>query len=47
MSVGTVTGGYLGAPIARLIPMPALRALIAVVGFGMTAVFFWRFVNGA
>ena len=47
MSVGTVTGGYLGAPIARLIPMPALRALIAVVGFGMTAVFFWRYVNGA
>ena len=35
------------APIARLIPMPALRALIAVVGFGMTAVFFWRYVNGA
>ena len=36
-----------GAPVARLIPMPALRFLIAVVGFGMTAVFFWRLTHGA
>ena len=47
MSAGTITGGYLGAPVARLIPMPALRFLIAVVGFGMTAVFFWRLTHGA
>lgn len=42
MSVGTILGGYLGAPVARRIPIPALRALIAAIGFGMTAVFFWR-----
>lgn len=47
MSVGTILGGFLGAPAARLIPMPALRGLIAVVGFGMTAAFFWRLINGA
>ncbi|UXU73927.1 MULTISPECIES: sulfite exporter TauE/SafE family protein [unclassified Paracoccus (in: a-proteobacteria)] len=42
MSLGTILGGYLGAPLARRIPMPMLRALIAAVGFGMTALFFWR-----
>ncbi|WP_347267943.1 sulfite exporter TauE/SafE family protein [Paracoccus sp. (in: a-proteobacteria)] len=42
MSLGTILGGYLGAPLARRIPVPHLRALIAAVGFGMTAVFFWR-----
>ena len=47
MSIGTVMGGFLGAPVARRIPMPVLRGLIAVVGFGMTAVFFWRLINGA
>lgn len=47
MSVGTITGGYLGAPVSRLIPLIWLRRLIAVVGFGMTAVFFWRLFQGA
>ncbi len=42
MSIGTILGGYMGAPIARRIPMPHLRALIAAIGFGMTALFFWR-----
>lgn len=42
MSLGTVLGGYIGPPLARRIPMSALRALIAAVGFGMTTVFFWR-----
>ncbi|MBD9526889.1 sulfite exporter TauE/SafE family protein [Paracoccus sp. PAR01] len=42
MSVGTILGGYMGPPLARRIPMPLLRALIAAVGFGMTALFFWR-----
>ncbi|WP_299359375.1 sulfite exporter TauE/SafE family protein [uncultured Paracoccus sp.] len=46
MSVGTILGGFLGAPVARRLPVPALRALIAVVGFGMTAVFFMRLANG-
>ena len=47
MSMGTVLGGWAGPPVARHIPVPALRRLIAVVGFGMTAVFFWRLSNGA
>lgn len=44
MAAGSVLGGYLGAPLARRIPMPVLRLLIAAVGFGMTAIFFWRLV---
>ena len=46
MAAGTITGGYLGAPVARRIPLHWLRILIAAVGFGMTAVFFWRLFNG-
>ena len=46
MAAGTITGGYLGAPVARRIPLNWLRLLIAVVGFGMTAIFFWRLING-
>ena len=42
MGVGTILGGLAGAPVARRIPMPMLRALIAAVGFGMTAVFLFR-----
>ena len=44
MSMGTILGGYLGAPVARRIPVPWLRALIAAIGFGMTALFFWRLI---
>ncbi len=47
VATGTVLGGYLGAPAARAIPVPVLRGLIAVVGFGMTAIFFWRLASGA
>ncbi|MDO5620410.1 MAG: sulfite exporter TauE/SafE family protein [Paracoccus sp. (in: a-proteobacteria)] len=47
MGIGTVLGGYLGAPVARKIPVPALRGLIAAVGFGMTVVFFYRLFAGA
>lgn len=42
MMVAAVVGGYLGAPVARVLPRPVLRGLIAVVGFGMTAIFLWR-----
>ena len=42
MSIGTILGGYLGAPVARRLPVAWLRALIAAIGFGMTALFFWR-----
>ena len=46
MSAGTIIGGYAGAPVARRIPRRILRLLIAAVGFGMTAIFFWRLLNG-
>ncbi|MFV0408445.1 MAG: sulfite exporter TauE/SafE family protein [Paracoccus sp. (in: a-proteobacteria)] len=42
MSIGTILGGLAGAPIARRIPVPVLRGLIAAVGFTMTAVFLSR-----
>lgn len=42
MSIGTILGGYLGAPVARRLPVAWLRTLIATIGFGMTALFFWR-----
>lgn len=47
MAVGTITGGLCGAPLARRLPAPALRSLIALIGFGTTAVFFWRLIGGA
>ncbi|MDB6178474.1 sulfite exporter TauE/SafE family protein [Paracoccus sp. Z330] len=42
LALGTIIGGYAGAPVARLIPRQVLRLLIAVIGFGMAAIFFWR-----
>lgn len=47
MSAGTIIGGYTGAPLARRIPRARLRQLIAMVGFGMTIIFFWRLIQGA
>ena len=47
MATGTVLGGLAGPSIARRIPMPTLRALIACIGFGTTAIFFWRLIQGA
>ena len=46
MSVGTILGGLAGAPASRKIPVRMLRMLIAAVGFGMTAVFFARWISG-
>lgn len=46
MAAGTIAGGYTGAPLARRLPRHALRALIAAIGFGMTAIFFWRLIFG-
>lgn len=42
MMVASTLGGYAGAPIARMLPKLVVRGLIAVVGFSMSAVFFWR-----
>lgn len=42
MMAASTAGGYAGAPVARLLPRPLLRGLIALVGFGMTMVFALR-----
>ena len=45
MMIAATAGGYAGAPLARALPKPVVRAVIATVGFGMSAVFFWRLVS--
>jgi uncharacterized membrane protein YfcA len=47
MMLAATAGGYAGAPLARALPKPVVRGVIATVGFGMSAVFFWRFVSEA
>ncbi|PLW75779.1 sulfite exporter TauE/SafE family protein [Cohaesibacter celericrescens] len=42
MMVASTLGGYAGAPIARALPKSTVRILIALVGFSMSIVFFWR-----
>lgn len=44
MMLAATVGGYAGAPLARALPKPVVRGVIAVVGFGMSAIFFWRMV---
>lgn len=45
MMIASTLGGYAGAPIARMLPKSAVRGLIALVGFSMSAVFFWRLIG--
>jgi uncharacterized membrane protein YfcA len=45
MMIAAMIGGYAGAPIARALPKKVVRALIALVGFTMSAVFFWRLIG--
>lgn len=45
MALGSIAGGLIGPPIARRLPVRLLRALIVAIGFGMTALFFWRIIN--
>ncbi|MEN0088505.1 MAG: sulfite exporter TauE/SafE family protein, partial [Pseudomonadota bacterium] len=47
MMVAATAGGYAGAPIARSLPKTCVRALVAAVGFTMSAVFAWRAITGA
>jgi uncharacterized membrane protein YfcA len=42
MMVATTVGGYAGAPLARALPRPLVRGLIAAIGFGMSGLFFFR-----
>ncbi|MEM5541565.1 sulfite exporter TauE/SafE family protein [Sulfitobacter sp. AS92] len=46
MMLAATAGGYAGAPLARALPKQAVRWLIAAIGFGMSAVFFWRLFAG-
>ncbi len=46
MMLAATAGGYAGAPVARALPKPVIRALIATIGFGMSALFLWRLRNG-
>lgn len=45
MMIASTVGGYAGAPIARRLPKAVVRGVIAVVGFSMSAVFFWRLIG--
>ncbi len=45
MMLANTVGGYAGAPLARALPKPAVRAVIAAVGFGTSAVFFARLLR--
>ncbi|GAB1478629.1 sulfite exporter TauE/SafE family protein [Paracoccaceae bacterium] len=45
MMLAATAGGYAGAPLARALPKPVVRGVIATVGFGMSAVFFWRLLS--
>jgi len=46
MMVASTIGGYAGAPLARALPKSVVRGIIGMIGFGMSAVFFWRLVEG-
>lgn len=45
MMIAASAGGYGDAPLARALPKPVVRGVIAAVGFGMSAVFFWRLIT--
>lgn len=45
MMFASTLGGYAGAPIARALPKSIVRGIIALVGFTMSAVFFWRLIG--
>lgn len=44
MMAAASLGGYAGAPLARAMPKSVLRAIIVVIGFGMSAIFFLRLI---
>lgn len=44
MMVAGTAGGYLGAPLARSLPIQRVKQFISLVGFTMTAIFFVRLV---
>ena len=46
MMIAATIGGYAGAPIARALPRSAVRWVVIIVGFGMSAIFLARPING-
>lgn len=46
MVVASTLGGYLGAPAARALPRVIIRGIVAVVGFSMSGIFFYRLIVG-
>ena len=44
MMIAATAGGYAGAPLAKALPKSAVRAIIALVGFSMSAVLFWLLI---
>ena len=46
MVLGAVAGGYAGARVAQKIPPSYVRALVSCIGFGLTAYYFAKGVQG-
>ncbi len=42
MMIASTLGGYAGAPMARALPRHVVRGFIAIIGFGMSGLFFYR-----
>ncbi len=46
MIIGAILGGYFGAYFARRTKPEYVRAIVIVIGFGLSAYFFWRQMAG-
>lgn len=46
MMLAAIVGGYLGAPIARALPVKIVRGLVIGIGATMSAIFFVRLISG-
>lgn len=46
MMLAAIIGGYLGAPIAKALPVKVVRGLVIAVGAAMSTIFFARLVSG-
>ena len=42
MAIGTITGGYFGARVARRLPAVYVRWIVIAIGFGLSAYYFWQ-----
>jgi uncharacterized membrane protein YfcA len=45
MMLAAIVGGYLGAPIARALPVNFVRGLVIGVGAAMSAIFFVHLIS--